>query len=89
MIINPNHIGIFMKAVFPILALFTLTACSISVIPTDVKLVGISTPATEFCLAQKGFVNPTIVNGKQVNICELPNGQKVEVNEFYKANGGK
>lgn len=78
-----------MKAIFPIFALLTLTACSISVIPTDVKIVGISTPATEFCLKNKGFVNPTTVSGKQVNICELPNGQKVEVNEFYKANGGK
>lgn len=63
--------------------LFPLTACSISVIPADVKVVGISTPATEFCLQQKGFINPTTVNGKQVNICELPNGQKVEANEFY------
>lgn len=78
-----------MKAIFPIFALLTLTACSISVIPTDVKIVGISTPETEFCLKNKGFVNPTTVGGKQVNICELPNGQKVEVNEFYKANGGK
>lgn len=78
-----------MKLLFPLIALLALTACSISVIPTDVKVVGISTPATEFCLKNKGFVNPTTVNGKQVNICELPNGQKVEVNEFYKANGGK
>lgn len=72
-----------MKTLFPLLALLTLSACSISIIPTDVKLVGVSTPATEFCLQQKGFVNPTTVNGKQVNICELPNGQKVEVNELY------
>lgn len=78
-----------MKLLLPLTALLTLSACSISVIPTDVKVVGISTPATEFCLKNKGFVNPTTVNGKQVNICELPNGQKVEVNEFYKANGGK
>ena len=72
-----------MKLLFPLVALLLLTACSISVIPADVKVVGISTPATEFCLQQKGFVNPTTVNGKQVNICELPNGQKVEVNAFY------
>ncbi|WFF37938.1 DUF333 domain-containing protein [Moraxella nasibovis] len=78
-----------MKLLFPLTALLILTACSISVIPTDVKVVGISTPATEFCLQQKGFINPTTVNGKQVNICELPNGQKVEVNALYRANGGK
>lgn len=78
-----------MKLLFPLTALLTLTACSISVIPTDVKVVGISTPATEFCLKQKGFVNPTTIDGKQVNICELPNGQKAEVNTLYRANGGK
>ncbi|UYZ69238.1 DUF333 domain-containing protein [Moraxella bovis] len=77
-----------MKLLFSLTALLTLTACSISVTPTDVKVVGLSTPATEFCLQQKGFINPTTVNGKQVNICELPNGQKVEVNEFYKISGG-
>ena len=78
-----------MKLLFPLAALLTLPACSISVIPADVKVVGISTPATEFCLKQKGFVNPTTVNGKQVNICELPNGQKVEVNAYYQQNGGR
>lgn len=78
-----------MKPLLPLTAILTLTACSISVIPTDVKVVGISTPATEFCLQQKGFVNPTTIDGKQVNICELPNGQKVEVNALYRANGGK
>lgn len=78
-----------MKAILPILTLLTLSACSISVIPTDVKVVGISTPATEFCLKNKGFVNPITVNGKQVNICELPNGQKVEVWHFYHQHHGQ
>lgn len=78
-----------MKLLLPLTTLLALTACSVHFEPQSVQMVGISTPATEFCLKNKGFVNPTTVNGKQVNICELPNGQKVEVNEFYKANGGK
>lgn len=77
------------KILFPLAAVTTLTACSVSIEPQSVQMVGISTPATEFCLKQKGFVNPTTIDGKQVNICELPNGQKVEVNALYRANGGK
>ncbi|MDO4427793.1 MAG: DUF333 domain-containing protein [Moraxella sp.] len=72
-----------MKKSLFVFTLFTLSACSVHFEPQSVQMVGISTPATEFCLKNKGFVNPTTVNGKQVNICELPNGQKVEVNEFY------
>ncbi|MDO4441038.1 MAG: DUF333 domain-containing protein [Moraxella sp.] len=77
-----------MKLLFPLIALTALSACSVHFEPQSVQMVGISTPATEFCLKQKGFVNPTSVNGKQVNICELPNGQKVEVNAYYQQNGG-
>lgn len=80
---------VFMKNPLIILTALALSACSVHFEPQSVQMVGVSTPATEFCLKQKGFVNPTIINGKQVNICELPNGQKMEVDAFYQTNGGR
>lgn len=76
-----------MNKLLPLIALFTLSACSVHFEPQSVQMVGVSTPATEFCLKNKGLVSPTMINGKQVNICELPNDQKVEVGEFYRQNG--
>ena len=78
-----------MKNLAVILAMFSLSACSVHFEPQSVQMVGISTPATEFCLKNKGFVNPTTINGKQVNFCELPDGRKVEVNDFYRQYGGR
>lgn len=76
-----------MKLLLPLTTLLTLSACSVHFEPQSVQMVGISTPATEFCLKNKGFVNPTVVNGQKVNICELPNGQKMEVNAYYQQYG--
>lgn len=76
-----------MKNLAVILAMLSLSACSVHFEPQSVQMVGISTPATEFCLKNKGLVSPTVVNGKQVNICELPDGRKIEVNAYYQQYG--
>lgn len=78
-----------MKVLLPLTTLLTLTACSVHFEPQSVQMVGVSTPATEFCFKHKGYINPTSVNGQQVNICELPDGRKIEVNAFYRQYGGR
>lgn len=64
----------------------TLTGCISVQMDLDSAKIGLSNPATEFCLQQKGFVDyQTDKQGNNISMCHLPNGQEIEVWQLYRS----
>lgn len=74
-----------MKNLLPFALLLSLTGCiSVSMDMESMK-IGKSNPASEFCLAQHGFLDyKKDANGNIVGMCHLPNDRVVEEWQYYR-----